>query len=138
MRAENASVGLRVSTSTTSAMSVARRSAPSSGRVNTAKNRRSTRAARKASDHRRPPLAPVASHPAPAARHRRLLGVGADGVASGAAGGVGGAAWLKKNEAARTAGLLPTLRLVLGGLVASPQYFTFPAGHSKNVQPGCQ
>jgi hypothetical protein len=44
------------------------------------------------------------------------------------------------NEAASTVDLLPTSRYgwCLGGLVAPPQYFTFPAGHSENVQPGCQ
>src|SRR6266545_2504228 len=42
------------------------------------------------------------------------------------------------NEAARTVGLLLTLRWCFGGLVAPPQYFTFRAGHSKRVQPGCQ
>ncbi len=42
------------------------------------------------------------------------------------------------NEAARTVGLSPTSRWCFGGLVTPPQYFTFPAGHSKTVQPECQ
>ncbi len=75
-------VGLLASTRRSRADSVGRRSALSSGRVDTAKNRRSTRAARKPNEHRRSPLAPLAPHqPHPACDAARALERG--GVGSG-------------------------------------------------------